>query len=745
MRNAASPERGPSERGAEGAPVEGADAPVLDGASADVILDSYAPARARAGAPPPSGPPRIVPRVAAALVASLLLVIWLVPAAHWRATILWNKGTGEIENIGWRHLIKMMMPGSGIYLEPLASTPNPFLVIRNPLRSAADIEAGAKLFQERCASCHGAEARGGAGGPSLVDRAFKQGRSDWAFFRTITVGVKGTPMVGQDLSDRSVWRLVAYLNSVLVPAGESSVPPIGREFSALDTAVLCNLNAPRDEWLTYSGSYDGRRHSALTQINAQNVHALRIEWLRQIPDQADRLEGTPLVRGSVMFVTSAPNQIHALDVRTGEVLWTYSRELPSKLYACCRSVNRGVALAGDTVYLGTLDAHLVAVEATTGRVRWDVQVANHEEGYSITGAPLAIEDKIITGVAGGEYGIRGFLDAYDATTGERLWRHYTVPAPGEPGHETWEGDSWQTGGAPTWLTGTYDPKLRLIYWTTGNPAPNFYGNERSGDNLYSNSVIAVDPDTGKRRWHFQFTPHDEHDWDSTQIPMLIDAPWPGTSGRLLALANRNGFFYVLDRTTGKFLAGTAFVRQSWADGLDAQGRPNARRSAIPSRQGTLVYPGVTGGTNWWSPAYSPLTGLAYVPTIDRGSIYFRSSDDEYRVGSKYPGGDTQMVPNEKLVVAVKAIELTTGQIRWQHAHPARFRHGETGGLLSTAGGVVFGGDLESLFALNAHTGEELWRLRLGGQIVSAPVTYTAGGRQFITVLAGSDVVTLALP
>lgn len=677
--------------------------------------------------------------------AALIIVAWLVPGVGWRVSVLWHKANGDIQDIGWRHLLGMLKPGSDIYVEELAATRNPYRAIHNPKTTPADIAAGIELFRSHCASCHGDVTRGGPGGPALVGRTFRQGRSDWALFRTVTLGIEGTAMAARDLPAADVWRIIGYLNSILAQRAGDTASAVSTRFVPLSASALRSLEAPAEEWLTYSGSYDSRRHSALAQIERGNVHALRIEWLRQFGAGTARIQSTPLVRGSMMFVTSPPNHLYALDTSTGQVLWTYSRPLPSNLHLCCSFINRGVALLGDKLFLGTLDGHLVALDAATGKSVWEVKVADHGEGYSITGAPLALDDKVVTGVAGGEFGTRGFLDAYDAATGKRRWRLYTVPAPGEPGSETWRGDSWKTGGAPTWLTGSFDPELRLIYWPTGNPAPNLDGRPRGGDNLYSNSLIAVDADTGAMRWHFQFIPHDEHDWDCVQVPLLIDAAWPGSSGRLVALANRNAFFYVLDRGTGKFLSGTPFARQTWTDGLDAMGRPRARPEAAPTEQGTLVYPSATGATNWWSPAYSPASGLVYVPTLDSGSIYFRARQYRYRAGETYIGGGSTAVPNESLTAAVKAIELTTGRIRWEYKRPPRAAPDKMGGLLSTAGGIVFGGDVEDFFALDAATGAELWRIGTGGNIVAAPISYLADGRQFVTVASGSSLITFALP
>jgi alcohol dehydrogenase (cytochrome c) len=692
---------------------------------------------------------RVVALISILAVISGCVAIAAVPSVKWRARVVFCKATGQIDDVGWSDLNWMLRPGSGIYLERLADVRNPFLVIENPRRSKADLEAGTKLFRVHCSACHGDDAQGGPGGPSLRDHVFRQGSSDWALYRTITRGIPGTPMVGRQLPKDDVWRLVSYLaHSLAEHAGDSKssealTPPMSVKPVTKDD--LRNAKDAGAEWLTYSGSYSGRRYSRLGEINRNNIGQLRVEWQRQFSTGAERVETSPIVRGSAMFVTEPPNRILALDAASGRVLWTYSRELPSRLPLCCGPVNRGVALLGDNVFVGTLDGHLISLDASSGKVEWDVKVADQSLGYSITGAPLAVEDMIVTGVGGGEFGVRGFVDAYDAASGKRRWRFYTVPGAGESGSETWENNSLRSGGAPTWLTGSFDPELRLIYWGVGNPSPNYNGRNRKGDNLYSNSVLALDADSGKLRWYFQFTPHDAHDWDSVQIPVLVDATLDGSSGKLLAWANRNGFYYLLDRTTGKFLFGLPFVKQNWAEGFDVNGRPHTRPESEPSPEGSLVYPSLFGGTNWWSPTYDPELGLFYVSTTDRGGIFYvlpgqPTSDEGFILG-----GVHTRLPNEETIVSVKALEVLTGRVRWQYTRPPVKALDQMGGLMSTAGGIVFGGERESLFALDARTGEELWHFDAGGQVVAAPVTYELGGRQYIVVAAGRSILAFALP
>src|SRR5580765_2355273 len=386
-------------------------------------------------------------------------------------------------------------------------------------------------------------------------------------------------------------------------------------------------------WLTYSGSYMSQRHSALKQITTVNVKNLELKWVFQA-QSLQTFEATPLVVDGIMYVTQAPNDVVALDAKTGRVFWIYHYVLPQSLAVCCGQVNRGVAILGDTLFMGTLDAHIVAIDAKSGKPIWKTKVADNALGYALPVAPLVVKDKVIVGVAGGEYGIRGFIAAYDAATGKESWRFHIIPEPGEPGHDTWPGNSWEHGGGSVWVTGSYDPALNLTYWGTGNPGPDWNPAQRKGDNLYTDSVVALDADTGKLKWHFQFTPNDGYDYDSVQVPVLVDANWNGAPRKLMMWANRNGFFYVLDRATGKFLSGWPFVKVNWASGLDANGRP----IQTPQPPGQPTYPGNQGGTNWYPPSYSPRTGLFYVSAWEHYRNIFQPVQQEYQEGRQFNGG-----------------------------------------------------------------------------------------------------------
>ena len=484
-------------------------------------------------------------------------------------------------------------------------------------------------------------------------------------------------------------------------------------------------------WLTYSGNYQGHRYSPLDRITPANVGNLKVAWIYQVND-LNKFETSPLVVDGVMYISEPPSNATALDLRTGRPIWQYRRQIPPDVQHCCGQVNRGLAILDDLVFLGTLDAHLIALDAKTGRVRWDAVVADYKTGHTITVAPLAFRDKVAIGIAGGEFGIRGFVDAYDAKTGRRAWRFWTVPAPGEPGHETWAGESWKYGAAATWVTGSYDPERNLVFWGTGNPGPDYKGDVRAGDNLYSDAVVALDGDTGQRRWHFQFTPHDVHDWDSNQVMVLVD--------QHLVTANRNGFYYVLDRQTGKFVRAVPYARQTWAKGIDDHGRPILLPNQAPSIEGTPVYPGLHGGTNWFSPSFSPQTKLFYVGVREEGTLFY-VGDVEYTAGALYTGGSFKGIPGVEPKGSIQALEVERGRRRWEFP----LQSPPWGGLLSTAGGLVFGSANEGyFFALDARTGRPLWRFPTGGPAFANPISYLSEGKQHVAIAAGHALIAFAL-
>ncbi len=503
---------------------------------------------------------------------------------------------------------------------------------------------------------------------------------------------------------------------------------------------LVNAEEEPQNWLMYSGTFDSKRHSRLDQVHNRNVNRLELKWTHQL-SALDRAETTPLVVDGVMFITEAPSNVLAVDAATGRPYWRYEHELPEDLRICCGRNNRGVAILGDTLYMSTLDAHLAAIDARTGNLLWAAEAADYRSGYSKTAAPLIVKDKVVTGIAGGEFGIRGFLDAYNASTGTRDWRTYTIPSPDHPDNQSWSGDSWRTGGSPTWITGSYDPELDLVYWGTGNPGPDYNGDVRIGDNLYADSALALDGDTGDLSWYFQFTPHDVHDWDAIQIPVLTDLEVDGRVRKVMMWANRNAFFYVIDRETGEYLSGTPFAKQTWAEGLDENGRPIRRPNTFPTPEGVLVAPDASGGTNWQSPAYSPRTELFYVMAFD-GEAEFYIRDEEYIDGERFTGGGQQrMLPIDSYTSAVRAIDPRTGNRRWEYqVQPQTWS-----GLLSTAGDIVFGGTVDGYFyALDAVSGEELWHISLGAEVRAAPMTYAVDGQQYVAIAAGNVVYSFGL-
>ena len=504
--------------------------------------------------------------------------------------------------------------------------------------------------------------------------------------------------------------------------------------------LLRAANEPQN-WLTYAGSYKSQRYSALDQINRQTVSRLKVAWAYQM--RPGVVETSPLVADGVMYITEPPSTVTALDVRSGRPVWSYTPAIPPDVIVIgSPPVNRGVAILDDTVFLGTVHGHLIALDARSGGVRWDVTVQDNKSGYYLTLSPLALDGKIIVGVSGAETGIRGFIDAYDAKSGKLLWRTYTIPAPGEPGFETWgKGNGWQTGGGSTWLTGSYDPDLKLLYWTTGNPAPDWNADNRPGDNLYTDAVLALDPDTGKMKWHFQFTPEDVHDWDANQTVILFEEPVGGRERKLLGQANRNGFYYVLDRETGAFITGVPYAKQTWADGLDAKGRPIRKKGIAPSPEGTLVFPNIQGAANWYSPSYSPQTKLFYQHAREMGTSYYKG-DAVYKPGTAFTGGGGRYVNGDDASGAIRALDAVTGKLRWEFP---LLSPGFTS-LLSTAGGLVFGGTEEGNFiALDAENGKPLWDLQLGGAVRGIPMSYGVDGKQYVAIAAGTTLFAFGLP
>jgi alcohol dehydrogenase (cytochrome c) len=512
--------------------------------------------------------------------------------------------------------------------------------------------------------------------------------------------------------------------------------PVGTAEGPVTAEMLRRPFEDRQRWLLYGGNYRNWRHSPLESLNPESVKDLRLAWAFPT-GTTGQFEVSPVVYAGVMYVTASYNRLFALDARSGEVLWRYDRELPGDLRACCGPVNRGVAIAGDLVLMATLDAHLIGFDRRTGEIRWDTEIAPYAEGFAATSAPLVVDDLAIIGIGGGEYGVRGFFDAYDVSSGARVWRHFTVPAAGEPGVETWAGTSYETGGAPTWTQGAYDEATDTILWTTGNPSPDFNGDQRAGDNLYSNSILAVDRRTGKRKWHFQFTPHDIWDFDGNTQLFLVDVERDGETRKLIAQANRNGYYYLLDREDGRFLGATPYVEEiNWAT-IDAQGRPVVNPAAIAGDEPTQrVCPGNMGAMNGaWTGAFNPDLGLVFIPSMESCQEHVKGIA-VFIQGQGFLGGMPDMVDaaEGKAHGHVSAIDAATGEIRWRYTDPEPMM----AGALSTAGGVVFTGTLRGeVLALDARSGEVAWQRRIGGGVRSQPVAFELDGRAYLAIGTGS--------
>jgi alcohol dehydrogenase (cytochrome c) len=667
-------------------------------------------------------------------------------AVAWRLAVVKAKLSGKIPEIPLPLLLKWLRPQSPMNLRHLAVVPDVNSgIFLNPYGDPSQATAGARPYRQTCAPCHGDNARGRTG-PDLLTAVAHM--TDWSFFSTVKWGRPKTTMVPQPLSDLEICQVDAFLRQSAVDSsvGQKSSIEGFTLFPSVSNDMLLSAGQSGD-WLTYAGNYGGYRHALQNQIARRNIQRVRLAWAAQLRSDSPSLESSPIVVGDRMFVTESPEGVTALDAKTGTVLWEFHRPVPSNISLCCGSQNRGVAVLGKTVFVATLDAHLLALDAVTGAKIWDVEVGDWRLGYSMTGAPLVIDNRVVVGIAGGDFGIRGFITAYSASDGTSQWKFYTVPGPGEPGHETWSDDSWQHGGVATWTTGAYDPSLGLIYWGTGNPDPVFNSKGRQGSNLYSNSVVALDAQTGQLRWYYQFTPGDDHDWDSTQQPVLADIEWQGKTLPALFLANRNAFFYALDRKTGGFLLAKPFAKQTWASGFTADGRPIPLPNSHPSRSGTLVSPAATGATNWWSPSFDPQRKLLFVPSVDATDIFFDDEVPSFHKGRPFTASGFERLPNQPVTLGVRAIDVSTGEVRWNSLLAAGGSEvrGEMGGVLSTGGDLVFAGFGYEFFALNADTGARLWTTPLGGVIRAAPISYTVADQQYIAIVGGRTLFVFALP
>ncbi len=638
------------------------------------------------------------------------------------------------------------------------------LILLSGTPAAAQSTAGRRVFEQRCAQCHGGDGNGGEMGPPITVRL--PVLSDDDIGALVRDGRPQRGMPPQAIPAAELATLLRHLRSIErrdVPLPRASVRTVDGHLlegsvigEGLDDLQLRTVDGRvhllRKEgdrvravtsaanWPTYNGDTGGNRHTPLRGIDKANVARLAPQWLATMPG-GGTLQVTPVVVDGIMYVT-APNECVALDAGSGRQLWRYSRPRTKGLVG--GNANRGVAVAGDRVFMMTDHAHVIALDRFTGALVWDTVLADWRENYSASSAPLTAGDLVITGVAGGEHGANGFVAAVDQATGTEVWRFRTVPRPGEPGSETWQGKDIAHGGAPTWFTGSYDPVLDLVYWPTGNPSKEYDGSDRLGDNLYASCILALDRRTGTLRWHYQFTPHDLWDWDATQTSVLVDAPWQGQLRRLLLHANRNGFFYVFDRATGERLLSTPFVTHlTWASGIGSDGRPIRLPNQEPSPEGTRVCPSQDGATNWFSPSFNPATGLYYVQTFEKCSIYTTRPQGDWLPGQSYLGGSQRIDTDPRPQRLLRAIDVRTGAVRWEL--PQVGPGDSWGGTLSTASGLVFlGADSGALMAVDAETGTPLWTFATNQTWRASPMTYQFDGRQYIAVAAGPAILAFAV-
>jgi alcohol dehydrogenase (cytochrome c) len=506
-------------------------------------------------------------------------------------------------------------------------------------------------------------------------------------------------------------------------------------------ADLC-ASPPAANWPSYNGDYSGRRYSSLAEINSDNVKQLHAQWVFHSRN-SDSMEVTPVVLNGVMFITSA-NDAFALDARTGRELWHHERPVTSGLVDDASAHhNRGVAVWHDRVYMETDNAHLLCLDARSGHQLWDVEYADTSKNYGATSAPLVVNDKVIVGTSGGDDGVRGFVAAFDPLSGKLVWRFWTIPGPGEFGSSSWPGDIYLHGGGTTWMPGTFDPELNTLYWGTSNPSPDFDGGPRPGDDLYTDCVLALDPDTGKLKWFFQFTPHDLFDYDAAETAVLVDGAFRGESRRLLVEANRNGFVYLLDRANGKFLSATRFVEKlNWAKGIDVSGRP-VPSGIIPTAAGTRICPGLAGATNWFSPSYNPSTHLLYFMALESCELLYLKPEP-FAAGRTWYATGTKRIPGENGPKILLAFSVDTGQVVWRY--PQVGEGDSWAGTMTTAGGLVFFGDDSGSFeAVDARTGAPLWHFNTGQHLRASPMSYAVNGTQYVAIASGSDLFAFALP
>jgi alcohol dehydrogenase (cytochrome c) len=668
---------------------------------------------------------------------------WTWEAISWRAQLFARKTEGDVPDFSWRELWFMTHVRGGFSLESFAHLG--FSVegsVVNPYVTPDDYQAGKRIFRERCSVCHGNEATGGLA-PALNHSILKHGDSDLAMYKGVRDGIPKTGMAPVAISIQERWQVIGYLRALQFGASSrnaDSLPPIDIHVSS---EQIRTAGSAQDHWLTYSGTLDGRRYTPLNEITPENASRLRLRWIRQFGTSTTKIESTPIVVGGFIFTTLPPSDVVALDVRSGDIRWSYRGSVPDNLPIDTTASNRGLAVFGNMLFLQKLDCVLVAINATNGNVIWQTRVCNPSDDYTMTGAPLIANGSVVVGVSGAEYGIRGFVAAYDAETGQQQWKFNTIPGPGEFGHDTWKNDGWKSGGGSTWVTGSYDPSLDLLYWGVGNPAPGFNGDVRPGDNLFTDSLVALHGSSGKLAWYFQFTPHDEHDWDATQTPILADLMIKGVLRRVLCVPDRNGFYYVLDRTSGEFLTGVPFVEENWAKGLDSAGRPILTSHNDLTPLGRLTKPGSGGAINWQNPAFDNKSGLIFVPATEGASVFTKSPKPRRGNLGFYPGSSGTAGDYDQTSV-VRALDAATGVKKWEHFSPPGGKEHGYSGLLATGGHLVFGESGGFAFAIDSVSGRELWRVSLGGDTSAPPISFTVDGHQVILLSAGQSLFLFGL-
>jgi alcohol dehydrogenase (cytochrome c) len=637
-----------------------------------------------------------------------------------------------------------------------------------PAALAQNASADRRQFESRCVSCHGGDAKGGEHGPAIAARIWTY--DDAALAKFIRGGRPEAGMPAFALPPVAMQSLIRHLRTLERAEDQPKVRTkvqtthgdtldglimnhTGDDMQLLTDDKRIHLLRKAGEryravssdtdWPGYNGDPRGNRYSKLSEINTTNISRLAARWIFGVPE-AGNLQVTPVVVDGVMYVTLA-NECWALDAGSGRSIWHYKRRRTKGIGGSARDgVNRGVAVSGDRVFMVTDNAHLIALHRGNGELLWESTMADWHQNYYAASAPLVTGNLVLSGIAGGDEGVRGFVAAFDQSSGKEVWRFWTVPKPGEPGSETWKGKSIAHPGGCTWMTGTYDAELDTVYWPTGNAGPDLNGDERLGDNLYTDSDIALDVKTGKLKWYFQYTPHDVWDWDAVQTPVLIDANWQGQPRKLLLHPNRNGFFYVLDRVDGKLLLAKPFVKKlSWASEIGPDGRPVKLPNQEPTEKGNKICPPIEGATNWFSSSFHPGTGLFYIQTLEKCGIYTKT-DMEWRPGKDFMGGTTKNIPDDAPQKVLRAIEIGTGKISWEVPQVGQAE--SWGGVLSTDGGVVFFCDDSGAFAaVDAHTGRRLWQFQANRLWKASPMTYRFDGKQYVVVASGQTILAFGLP